>query len=65
MSGQEIERASLTGEVLPPAAAPEPAPEGTEVRLSIRRHRCGECYRLITTPGDHRDGCSHIPPAVS
>lgn len=44
---------ALTGEVRP------------EITLRLKRRRCGECYRLIATPGDHADGCSHIPGPVS
>lgn len=64
MSAELPEREALTGEVLPPAAAPEPQIAG-KLTIRVKRRRCGECYRLITTPGDHADGCSHIPGPVS
>ncbi|MBV9872051.1 MAG: hypothetical protein JO214_15660, partial [Frankiaceae bacterium] len=47
------------------AKAAKDAPGRYVQLVRQERRRCGECYRLITTPGDHADGCSHIPPPVS
>ena len=66
----------LTGSVGPPSETTKlpdlPAELADAARrqasffsVKVRRPRCGECYRLIATPGDHADGCSHIPPPVS
>ncbi|QGH75319.1 hypothetical protein I5G61_gp71 [Mycobacterium phage Quesadilla] len=59
----------LTGEVLPPLhgvpASRSEAEGEAMITVRVQRRRCGECYRLITTPGDHKDGCSHLPPPRS
>ncbi|UJQ86592.1 hypothetical protein SEA_PENGUINLOVER67_70 [Mycobacterium phage PenguinLover67] len=56
----------LTGEVGPPSSSTElPGEPSAAIVLRLKRRRCGECYRLIATPGDHADGCSHIPGPVS